>query len=715
MARLRRSEIARRQHRRRQLFAAGDGGSTAPQFPDAPTVSILLNNGALLDISTDVRSSAGLTVRRGRAANDTRVRAGNATMQINNLDGKYSPRNATSPLYGLIGRGTQVIITRHGARRFWGEVPEWPSEWTTGGQDAWVNLVIAGPLRRLLAPNAPVLQSALTRSAIAANPAVLWTLEEGSGATAAVAYNTTQPSLLPTGSVLFGGFSDLGGATTAVSLASAGAYLSGSPPTITGSWGFEFAVKALRSGFNRIIQITDTNGNTYGLFPPDGTTFPMQVEIGGPTTITDTTATYDFGSPAATGFDDVWHYYGVYFQQHGANITASLYVDGVLRGSGDSTGGVTLGSPTFFQISQNDVILPNDGTVHGVSHIQFFGATAQSNVYKALTGYVGETAGRRIQRLLGENSIGFVATGDLDDTMPMGAQASERLIDLIYDCETADNGFLGEDRNSFSLTYATNASMLNQPAALQLNYADSGNVALPLRPSDNDQRIVNDSDVVLTSGAGHYRYALTSGPMSTASPAAGGIGPYPENPTVNVSTVANAADVANTVTNHGLLALGGAMVAVDISDRISIDNPPLWTQADQINLVMVGEFEAFDQFRYTIAYDTVQQEPLQVGILDDPVLGVLESDGTTVVDPHTSSETLFQGLSATGELWATTALLPGDFPFDITVAGERMTVTDITGVSNPQTWTVVRSVNGVVKAIPAGAAIYVRNPFRLAQ
>ena len=47
----------------------------------------------------------------------------------------------------------------------------------------------------------------------------------------------------------------------------------------------------------------------------------------------------------------------------------------------------------------------------------------------------------------------------------------------------------------------------------------------------------------------------------------------------------------------------------------------------------------------------------------------------------------------------------GSFPFSIIVAGEEMTVTDITGSSSPQTFTVIRSVNGVVKSQASGAAV----------
>jgi hypothetical protein len=58
--------------------------------------------------------------------------------------------------------------------------------------------------------------------------------------------------------------------------------------------------------------------------------------------------------------------------------------------------------------------------------------------------------------------------------------------------------------------------------------------------------------------------------------------------------------------------------------------------------------------------------------------------------------------NAASPLWTTSA---GDFPFDVVVSGERMTVTNITGASSPQTFTITRSVNGVVKAQSAGADV----------
>jgi hypothetical protein len=56
-----------------------------------------------------------------------------------------------------------------------------------------------------------------------------------------------------------------------------------------------------------------------------------------------------------------------------------------------------------------------------------------------------------------------------------------------------------------------------------------------------------------------------------------------------------------------------------------------------------------------------------------------------------------------------------EFPFDIYVGGERMTVTDITGTGGgplEQSFTVTRSVNGVVKGHDPGTPVRLWNPAR---
>jgi hypothetical protein len=61
-------------------------------------------------------------------------------------------------------------------------------------------------------------------------------------------------------------------------------------------------------------------------------------------------------------------------------------------------------------------------------------------------------------------------------------------------------------------------------------------------------------------------------------------------------------------------------------------------------------------------------------------------------------------------LWTTTVTYPADFPFDVDVDGERMTVTDITGSSSPQTFTVTRGVGGSAKTHVYGAPVRLWKP-----
>jgi hypothetical protein len=58
--------------------------------------------------------------------------------------------------------------------------------------------------------------------------------------------------------------------------------------------------------------------------------------------------------------------------------------------------------------------------------------------------------------------------------------------------------------------------------------------------------------------------------------------------------------------------------------------------------------------------------------------------------------------SGAGTLWSTDA---ADYPVPITIGGEELNLTAVSGASSPQTFTVTRSINGVSKSHPAGAPV----------
>ncbi|MFF9582503.1 hypothetical protein [Streptomyces achromogenes] len=87
-----------------------------------------------------------------------------------------------------------------------------------------------------------------------------------------------------------------------------------------------------------------------------------------------------------------------------------------------------------------------------------------------------------------------------------------------------------------------------------------------------------------------------------------------------------------------------------------------------------------------------------------------DTDGSQLAAGATAIATTLSVATTAGPRWVDSATYPTEFPLDITVGGERIRVTAITGTASPQTFTVVRSVNGVVKAQTAGTDVRLADP-----
>jgi hypothetical protein len=727
--------------------------SGTPPYPNTPQVQILLATGGWLDISTDVRYQDRISITSGRAPTDTRSRAGSCAFKLDNtrVPSPYSPRVPLSPNYGLIGRNTQVRVSHRGELRFWGEVPEWPASGEKGNLDAWVSISAAGPLRRLLATNAPVLQSSSTRTISRTSTGLVgyWRMEDGSTSSffANSADSSPASAMVPIGTgVTFASVTDNPGSSALPNLGTTG----GVGATITNnvtasSWRVEVDFKTptitatnLCVGpswvpvGSQIIRYEVWVGNLLGLLQDNEVSIRI-VFSNGSSSIHRTNVLISAG----------WHHISVSMAQNGSDIAGTVTVDGV-AGPAITETVVNVGSIKFVNVNA-----PSDlGTplfqASSAGQFAVWQPTPSSfpNVYAASTGYNGETAANRISRLCSEESIAFACVGDPNDSVPMGPQRIAKLVDLMWDAEDCDQGIFGEAIQFFGLQYVTRVSMLNQAFDAAVNYAAPGNVDTTLTPTETDTRIINDSTVT-RSGGGSTQVVLSAGPMSIQDPSlgTGGIGRYPEGPTYYLQTDAQTGDIAgwrvhkgtldkqrfdkidfqmsNIIDNHGNLPLGKQLLRLDLGQLMTVSNPPAWVPPGQLQLIYVGKVEAFDQKLHELSINTDMGDSYIVGVLEDPVLGRLESDGTTVIDPHTSSETQFLGLTASGEIWITAAVLAALSPaetwvnFDIIVAGEVMTVTDISGAANPQLWTVIRGVVSPAKAIPNGAAITLRYPLVL--
>lgn len=111
----------------------------------------LLVGGTWVDITAYVMQrdgSGGISISRGQPNEASGTDPSRCTFQLNNRDGRFSPRNPASPYFGLIGRNTPLRVSvpsgNDKSYRFQGEVAQWPQRWDTTGTDVWVELEAAG-------------------------------------------------------------------------------------------------------------------------------------------------------------------------------------------------------------------------------------------------------------------------------------------------------------------------------------------------------------------------------------------------------------------------------------------------------------------------------------------------------------------------------------------------------------------------------------------
>src|SRR5690606_16436632 len=135
------------------------GGCDLVAWPEDPLpVQVEMWTGEWVDITNYVyaRGGGSIAFSRGMPDEGNGPDPGLCTFQLNNRDGRFSPRNPMSPYYGLIGRNTPVRVSVNLGEvaevdriRWVGEISEWPVRWDVSGQDVWVDVRAQGILRRL--------------------------------------------------------------------------------------------------------------------------------------------------------------------------------------------------------------------------------------------------------------------------------------------------------------------------------------------------------------------------------------------------------------------------------------------------------------------------------------------------------------------------------------------------------------------------------------
>jgi hypothetical protein len=701
----------------------------------------LFYSGAWQDISQYVDDRAPISITRGRHDEGTSVDPSSCTLTLNNRDGRFSPRNPTSPLYGLIGRNTPIRVTKDSSVRFSGEVSAWPQQWEVAGKDVWVELQAAGILRRLGQGQPSGRSSALRNFLLGYTAVVYWPLDDGVSAPAGQpAANSSLPRLCAYGTG--------GGGTVQPGAGDLGAFL---PP------GLNIVRTGIGTGVGNFLNLGTSTQNVYdfvyraqtlGPFTLscqemyDGATGVQQTWIvelradganddvlvqlavydpGTGVTTTTTEGTSAASLPAVT--DGNLHYVRFTVTENGADVDWVVYIDGVSVASGTHN---SISVRGVYSILATYAPAAGDTAV-AIGHLAIYvdgNQPALADVAHVVNGLIGETAGRRIERLCAENGVAFTSTGDLDDTITMGAQPSGMgFVTLVQECAATDLGILYEPRGQLGLAYRTRKSLYNQAAAVNpLDYA-AKMLATPPDVTDDDQQMHNDV-TVSNAGGGTAEAVLQSGPLSVQAPP-NGINTYATSVSVNTQTDGPLDDIAAWLLHLGTVdearypqlsidminpAVAGiltALQALDVTSRVRVTNlPAAWLPPDAVSLLVQGYGETITQFAWGIVFNCVPESLYHVAVYGSAVGSGpdrFDAENSTLAASATATATSLSVASAAGtQLWTTVA---GEFPFDIVIAGEEIQVSNITGSSSPQTMTVTRSINGVVKAHSAGEQV----------
>jgi hypothetical protein len=621
--------------------------------------------------------------------------------------------------------------------RFAAEVASWPIRWDVTGKDIYAPVSAAGVLRRLTAATSPVDSALYTGTLQETDLHDYWPCEDGSGASSIASATGSRPGTF-TGTPSLSTDSAFPGSKP---LPAMGTSVFTFWCTTSGDWsGGTVAVRMLVDGGQPI-----TNGAVLLRVFTRGAVARWDLVYGTGGTLAlsgyDNTGTSVLASGAVLmGVNNGPGWASIELTQSGTTCTGRmvwLTVGSDTASTWDTAitlaGGV--GQPTIVQANATG----NAGTSVGFGHVTTHNTTGSVfGLWRQLAGWDGEPAAERVVRVLSEHGISALVVGDGTKSAPMGVQPIDTVASILSACQEVDGGILYEPRDFVGICYRTSADMT---ACAQL---DARGVTLTyssahlssVQPTYDDLMSSNRWTASRSAAIGSGSSAtatLASGPMSTAAPP-DGIGERAKSVSVNVHVDGQLPDQAYWRLNLGTWAgerypqvsvklarpvfagnatLTAAVAGLDVGDPLTVTGwdlsgyPP-----DDVEQLAVGYSEVMSNKQWDLTFNCVPAAPWQVGIYDDGV-SRYDTEASALHADCTSGATSITVDTTSGPRWVTTSEDAGAFPLDVRIGGERITVSGISGTSNPQTFTLsARAVNGVTKAHTAGDAVSLYRPAR---
>lgn len=636
--------------------------------------------------------------------------------------------------------------------RFVGEMTNLPLTWDKTKRDIELSVQAYGVLRRLTRGGQPLHSPVYRYLNSQLNTNMYFPVEDGANTirpqpaigaagTSSSVSNITLSGTTPTG---------FPGSSGAVTLNAAQSYVQCSAPGRS-TTGTQSALVYFKTPTNVI-------GLEQPLFTISGQNFSVQIMIG-PTT-------YAFLINNALG--GLINYYSISFAAEAAptgwvamqvRMTQSSATQGLFEtiwhGVGSKTfythnpGGTTESLGGSFPVTRFNVI-----RFEALNSTAFVGAQGAHflctqdtwmintiSVADAANAFLAETAAARMRRVAAEENTNVEVYGEQAGFLTsasMGYQKTGTLLDILADCYKTDGGVMGEARDRLGLVYYC-AAFFGAHQGLVLSESSfhlSDVISLP----DDDRYLINDYTAARDGGATGRATAsdVTYGPNNVLDPPSG-VGRVPGGDTFNLATDEQAARVAqfqlfwrtwdepripnlkvglhrSAMTTN--TALTRDVLAAYLGSPVQLTGLLNIASFDALNMSILGYSETFDGFLWSITFNTVPQGPYSAGRVEletadgrAPRAGTQPGVGSVLNASITSTATTFVvNMVGSAASWIVGSSAP-DFPIFVMMDGELMSVGQIGArAANLQTFSsVTRSVNGVVKAQTAGAAVSVRD------
>lgn len=411
--------------------------------------------------------------------------------------------------------------------------------------------------------------------------------------------------------------------------------------------------------------------------------------------------------------DDAWHFFDLKSAASDSGWTA--YIDGVQVGT--AYYGVFISGPGLYWCvggSRN----PATGKTSGVGGFAFGDIVINTSsdwaaptptpgiVAASRTGLARDLTSGRFDRYA--QSLGFTAYTAFTGIVPVGAQdTSQGFLAVAQELAAAEGSWVEIDHTTGNLRFGERAEQITATVTVDadgdlvggdftLDDPDNGDVnavavvgsggtytatddasiAVLGRVEDSGQTIA--ADLTWVRADAEHRLAVKNNPL-------------PRLPKITIDLLAP--------TTAGLL---DACLTVGVGSRIKVTGLASWLGRTIVEQITQGWQWTISQDVFTLALDAA---PPENGInLDDDYRGKVapENGALTLSASLTSGATSCTVASTTGNLLTTAG---GGYPSWITIDGEDIKVTAVSGGASPQTLTIVRAEHGTIAAAHSSGAV----------